>query len=610
MPNDNISELTEYPSSIVTMWVLLEGKASAVEVDVDQKNYMTRNFNLDRLKPILKEEFSELQDVARSEIEIFTYNDRTNPLPPDTNLSLLSEKVTGTSPLVIRYPLSTSNVIVRCNLSTSWFKSSFPHTSGLWYLVRNIAKSKFQTLRLETVQFSFIHNENNGKQQIENEFQFNKMISKIKPNCEDEREVSISIQVTGRKAYGDWEIGEALNEFLHQKGSTMFDIRSFSIGDLPRPNPPIPEEAIAQLIAELKKRKSAFGIVNRNESTCRDHPYPRRSKGLLLKAEEWIDGTKAYGPIDYSIFIEEVLVLVQEVKKDDFEKGTAQNIAQIHSAVESRKRRIKIDPGDEEVPVVMYGIVTNALQWYFLRWAGSSDDPTVELSGPLTCEFNSNSLEQVKIILSCIASILQYQVRGYDDDSKRTLAQDFIQEVSSGFTDKEIIEVVDILTTNTTIEVELAYLFLKKRFEMGVQELMDIIKHLSGLTLETLRKRTQRSIKLYKLIKKIGVDKIKNIKTFSEKVRPKVPLEQNGVVNHISNTDSTNIISRADMTKKTSPIAQASAPSIFEPEVDVSISPVSVNSKTKISVGSTSKTGKKALSKKTLSEKQNNSAYT
>ncbi|CAG8839281.1 2976_t:CDS:1, partial [Cetraspora pellucida] len=48
----------------------------------------------------------------------------------------------------------------------------------------------------------------------------------------------------------------------------------------------------------------------------------------------------------------------------------------------------------------------------------SSDDPTVELSGPHICEFDSNAMEQVKIILSCIASVLQYQVRGYDDDSK------------------------------------------------------------------------------------------------------------------------------------------------------------------------------------------------
>ncbi|CAG8695444.1 9945_t:CDS:2, partial [Acaulospora morrowiae] len=213
------------------------------------------------------------------------------------------------------------------------------------------------------------------------------------------------------------------------------------------------------------------------------------------------------------------------------------------------------------------------------------------------------------------------------------VAQDFIQEVSSGFTDEEIIEAIDILTTNMTIEVELAHLFLKvsieeknaiqakqkeiscrysygKRFEMGVQELMvkeniseqtarkrlfqDIIKHLSGITLETLRKRTQRSIKLYKLIEKIGVDKIKNIKTFSadsiskftqpqiqiildyfsesEKVRPKVPLEQDGIVNPVSNAESIDIINRADMTKKTLPIAQASVQPIFEPEINVSVS--------------------------------------
>ncbi|CAG8550092.1 6892_t:CDS:2, partial [Acaulospora morrowiae] len=174
------------------------------------------------------------------------------------------------------------------------------------------------------------------------------------------------------------------------------------------------------------------------------------------------------------------------------------------------------------------------------------------------------------------------------------VAQDFIQEVSSWFTDEDIIEVVDVLTINTIIEVELAHLFLKrfpygKRFEMGVQELMvkeniseqtarkrlfqDIIKHLSGITLETLRKRTQISIKLYKLIEKIGVDKIKNIRNSVRilfKSETESPPGQNGVVNHVSNTESTNIISRVDMTKKTSPIAQASAPPIFEPEVDTS----------------------------------------
>ncbi|CAG8618552.1 7807_t:CDS:2 [Ambispora gerdemannii] len=108
------------------------------------------------------------------------------------------------------------------------------------------------------------------------------------------------------------------------------------------------------------------------------------------------------------------------------------------------------------------------------------------------------------------------------------VAQDFIQEVSSGFTDEDVIEVIDgnlILTTNTTIEVELAH------FE-------------------------------------------------TEKVRPKVPLEQNHVVNSVSNTKSTNFIGRSDMTKKTSLTPQVSAPPIFEPEVKVSIPSASQPKKT------------------------------
>ncbi|CAG8506281.1 1226_t:CDS:1, partial [Dentiscutata heterogama] len=76
----------------------------------------------------------------------------------------------------------------------------------------------------------------------------------------------------------------------------------------------------------------------------------------------------------------------------------------------SQKHRIEVDPKDEEVPVVMYEIVTNILQWYSFHWAGSLDDPTVELSGLYICEFDSNTIEHIKIIISCIASIFQYQV--------------------------------------------------------------------------------------------------------------------------------------------------------------------------------------------------------
>lgn len=137
------------------------------------------------------------------------------------------------------------------------------------------------------------------------------------------------------------------------------------------------------------------------------------------------------------------------------------------------------------------------------------------------------------------------------------IAKDFIQEVTSELIDEDDIQVINgnqELTTDMTIEVELAHLFLKvsiegknttqakqkeilcrhsygKKFEESVQEIIardnvsdqtarkqlfqDIIKHLSGITLETLRKRTQWAIKIYKLFEKIGVDRIKNIKSYS-----------------------------------------------------------------------------------------------
>ena len=67
----------------------------------------------------------------------------------------------------------------------------------------------------------------------------------------------------------------------------------------------------------------------------------------------------------------------------------------------------------------MYGIVTNALQWYFIRWAGSPEDPIVEVSGPHQCEFDSENMEQAKKIVGYITSILIQQVRGLEDDSSR-----------------------------------------------------------------------------------------------------------------------------------------------------------------------------------------------
>src|SRR6266498_3857881 len=187
----------------------------------------------------------------------------------------------------------------------------------------------------------------------------------------------------------------------------------------------------------------------------------------------------------------------------------------------------------------------------------SQNNSSMSLEDSAETETNTSSSQSSIKLSVCGAGETQVLPKDTKVSHDYIVAQDFIQEVSSELIDEDDIQIIDgnqELTTDMTIEVELAHLFLEvsiegknttqakqkeiscrysygKKFEKGVQEIIakdnvsdqtarkqlfqDIMKHLSGITLETLRKRTQRAIKIYKLFEKIGVDRIKNIKSYS-----------------------------------------------------------------------------------------------
>ena len=89
------------------MWVLLEGKPSPVEVDVNTSEYSSGRLTLNRLKPFLKEEFGELRDVGKSDIVIFNGDDPNTPL--DSGMILTEDKTSSKNPFVVRYPLSETS---------------------------------------------------------------------------------------------------------------------------------------------------------------------------------------------------------------------------------------------------------------------------------------------------------------------------------------------------------------------------------------------------------------------------------------------------------------------------------------------------------------------
>jgi hypothetical protein len=71
----------------------------------------------------------------------------------------------------------------------------------------------------------------------------------------------------------------------------------------------------------------------------------------------------------------------------------------------------------------VYGVVTNALQWIFLRWGGSSDKPTIEVSPLYSCDLDQDVGNQVKgqvqQIIGYLITILQLQVRGLKNPANR-----------------------------------------------------------------------------------------------------------------------------------------------------------------------------------------------
>ena len=58
---------------------------------------------------------------------------------------------------------------------------------------------------------------------------------------------------------------------------------------------------------------------------------------------------------------------------------------------------------------MMYGIVTNAHEWMFVRWAGNSKKPKIANTPHLICPFDGD-LVHAKEILNFIIRILESQI--------------------------------------------------------------------------------------------------------------------------------------------------------------------------------------------------------
>ncbi|CAG8625974.1 9102_t:CDS:2, partial [Diversispora eburnea] len=410
--------------TIIKMWVLFEGEPSSDELTAD----ITKVPNLAQFKRILKNEFDILKDVRPSSIVFFNYDDRSTPIPPGTLLQPLADSTTDTKPLVVRYPISDSSIVVNLRFLRNTCECEIPYSSGAWDLLQKEVKDVFKNIAsyLENANIIYsINNNSTGKGKlIKNEFLLMKLLKETKPNESNERCLDLKIEIEGKKAFGDWKFKEVIREIYNNEYTNVDAMPKFLLENLPELSSPIEEEEIECFITNLKNKAFAFhNCIHTNEATVREYisifmttavNHIRKSKDSTtkLKVESELNGTRGYGNVDYEVNIQNVPILINEVKKQDMEKGVAQNLVQVYTAGEKLLRKRKRDES-----VDLFGIVTMGDVWRFIHLCGTLQNPMAEITEEIRCNCFGDDYQEAKKVVSYIAQLLQAQANMLKNDN-------------------------------------------------------------------------------------------------------------------------------------------------------------------------------------------------
>src|SRR5438270_3885334 len=85
------------------------------------------------------------------------------------------------------------------------------------------------------------------------------------------------------------------------------------------------------------------------------------------------------------------------------------NISRISSQKLNKKRKL-----NRTVSFAMYGIVTTAKSWVFLRWTGSFENPLIEISREYNCGDFFGDMNNSKLILHHIIRVLLSAIESVD----------------------------------------------------------------------------------------------------------------------------------------------------------------------------------------------------
>ncbi|GES91773.1 hypothetical protein GLOIN_2v1768558 [Rhizophagus clarus] len=187
-----VSGYSNSNSIIVEIWIFLEGSQEPVELTADI-NYV-KNLNSNNMH-----------------------------IYPDTDLQILAKTAKVKNPLVVRYLLSNSSIIVK---------------------LRHVQHKEIQV-----------------KKKFEDAFEFDNLLNRTKPNKEEGRE--LKVQIKFRKAYSDWKIEDVLQKLYSRKSSIL------EIEDKQYVFETVNNEATAREFTSVFLVNAVKHVKEKNESTAK-----------------------------------------------------------------------------------------------------------------------------------------------------------------------------------------------------------------------------------------------------------------------------------------------------------------------------------------------------
>ncbi|CAG8662546.1 10632_t:CDS:1, partial [Diversispora eburnea] len=213
--------------------------------------------------------------------------------------------------------------------------------------LREAVVEKFN--ELQTGEFYFYNDET--KDEIWDEYHFNDSVLQA-GLIGNSYYLKLKVKVKGKKSYSDWDLKDVFKEILGQPYYTSLgDIPRLNFDELPQLKDPFSEDELSQFINDLRITFNAFREeLGTNEATARVYIdafmknavyyiQEHINKSTRLSVEIPLDGSRGYGPVDYLVEVNIILVLLCEAKSEDMNKGTAQVLVQMHSVMERQLRK-------------------------------------------------------------------------------------------------------------------------------------------------------------------------------------------------------------------------------------------------------------------------------